>query len=224
MSMTEAFVSDIEIKILSGEWQEGMIVPSLRELSAIYGVSRSVVNAGIVELQNKGFLKTYPRKYSVVADWKKCGNLSAIECIIEHETYDQLFIDNILDARMTIECTAARDAAKKRDDKDLAEISEILLREKLAVTIDQRTAADIDFHHAIAIASHNMVYPLLLKSFDVLVKKLVTCFYQNNSDREFVTQQHHIIYKAICDNKPTVAEDTMYILLRHGEDIVKKTY
>ena len=76
MSLTEEFVRQLERKILTGEWKVGDSIPTLRTLSRDFSVSRSVVNAGIVELRNKGYIITMPRKGSIVADWKRDGTFA----------------------------------------------------------------------------------------------------------------------------------------------------
>ncbi|NLC26601.1 MAG: FadR family transcriptional regulator [Fastidiosipila sp.] len=43
-------VAEIERRILTGEWREGQRVPSFRALADAFNVSRSVINAGMVEL------------------------------------------------------------------------------------------------------------------------------------------------------------------------------
>lgn len=224
MSLTEDFVREIENKILTGDWPIGQRVPPLRELAERFGVSRSVVNAGIVELQNKGYILTVPRKCSVVADWKKQGTFAVLKGLVENELFDKSFTDNILEARMTIECAAVRDAALRRTAADLQDINDVIAAETRAVTIDERADSDIAFHHTVTVASHNIVYPMLLKSFEDMVKKFVTYFYQNTFDRTKILSQHNIIYKAITDGNVDVAEDTMRELLKQGEGVVGELF
>ncbi len=224
MSLTTDFVQDIERKIITGEWRVGNKIPPLRDLAESFGVSRSVVNAGIVELQNKGYIVTIPRKYSIVADWKRRGTFAVLKGIVENEQYDENFVGNILDARMTIECAAVKDAAIKRTAEDISELREVLSAEERTVTIDERIAADIAFHHTVAVASHNIIYPMLLKSFEDMVEKFVTFFYQKNCDRIFVYSRHKIIYDAIVAGDVGLAEETMKSLLKQGEDIVRELY
>lgn len=73
-SLTEQFVKEIERRILTGEWEIGMKIPSSRELAEEFLVSRSVINAGIAQLCQNGYLRTLPRKYIYVSDWRKMGN------------------------------------------------------------------------------------------------------------------------------------------------------
>ena len=60
-SLKDLFVRELENKILSGELKIGDKLPSERELAASMHVSRAVVNTGIAELEQKGFLIIKPR-------------------------------------------------------------------------------------------------------------------------------------------------------------------
>ena len=49
-TLKEIFITQIENKIISGEFEIGQKLPPERELACQMGVSRAVVNAGIVEM------------------------------------------------------------------------------------------------------------------------------------------------------------------------------
>ena len=106
-SLTDLFVAEIERRILTEEWRVGQRVPSFRALADDFNVSRSVINAGMVELAEHGYLTTIPRKHTIVADWKKHGTMAILDGMISHNLYDKEFIDNLLESRMVIECTCA---------------------------------------------------------------------------------------------------------------------
>ena len=59
--MTELFVQQIENMILSGELAIGEQLPPARELSVKMGVSRTVISAGLVELEKLGFVEIRTR-------------------------------------------------------------------------------------------------------------------------------------------------------------------
>ena len=61
VSMTELFVQQIENMILSGELAIGEQLPPARELSVKMGVSRTVISAGLVELEKLGFVEIRTR-------------------------------------------------------------------------------------------------------------------------------------------------------------------
>lgn len=223
MSLTTDFVNEMERKILKGEWKSGDAIPTLRTLAEEFNVSRSVVNAGIVELQNKGYLVTVPRKRTVVTDWKKEGTLAVLEGLFENGLMTTEYVSDILDGRRTVEIAAVRAAASVRTDDDLKEISGIIEKEYDDRTIEERIELDVAFHHALAKASHNFVYSILLKSFEKVVVSLVSRFYENNFDREYVYSTHRKIFDDIKSKNADSAEYHLAELLSQGEYIVKST-
>lgn len=63
-SMKELFIKEIEALILSGQLKVGEKLPTERELADEMKISRTIVNLGLSELKNKGFIEIVPRKGS----------------------------------------------------------------------------------------------------------------------------------------------------------------
>ena len=59
-TLKELFVTEIESMILSGELSIGEKLPPERELAQQMQISRSVVNDGIADLAQRGFLTIVP--------------------------------------------------------------------------------------------------------------------------------------------------------------------
>ena len=222
LSLTKQFVKEMERRILTGELEIGSKIPPLRVLAEEFHVSRSVINAGIVELCDDGYLTTVPRKYIYVSDWRKTGNFALLNGLIENDLCSDDFFDDLLEGRMTIEKAIVRKAAVSRTDKDLLEIRKIIDREKHCHTASDCAKADQEFHHALAVASHNVVYTVILNSFHTLEDKLTQEFYEKEIDRIFVMEMHERLYEAIKEGDASLAEKLMESLLVHGENELKK--
>lgn len=68
----------IEKKIDSGEWNVGTCIPSERELSTMYNMSRITVRKAIEELERKGKLEKVQGKGTFVLNQKIVQNLNAV--------------------------------------------------------------------------------------------------------------------------------------------------
>lgn len=68
----------IEKKIDSGEWNVGTCIPSERELSSIYNMSRITVRKAIDELERKGKLEKVQGKGTYVLNHQIVQNLNAV--------------------------------------------------------------------------------------------------------------------------------------------------
>ena len=85
-SLKELFIEQLENMILSGKLVIGEKLPSERELAESMHISRSVVNAGLAEIADKGFLEIIPRSGTYVADYHKKGKLDTLVSALTYAT------------------------------------------------------------------------------------------------------------------------------------------
>ena len=166
-SLKELFISNIEAKILSGELPVGQQLPPERQLAQSMGVSRAVVNSGIVELGNRGFLDVRPRVGTFVADYRRAGTMETLKSIM---TYNRGRLRNeeirsILEVRDALDKLAVADIIPHVTELDI-----MLLLEKVEAirqARDNRQAAEaaFAFQHELAMLSGNTLLPLIFRSF-----------------------------------------------------------
>ena len=166
-SLKELFISNIEAKILSGELPVGQQLPPERQLAQSMGVSRAVVNSGIVELENRGFLDVRPRVGTFVADYRRAGTMETLKSIM---TYNRGRLRNeeirsILEVRDALDKLAVADIIPH-----VTELDNMLLLEKveaIRLARDNRQAAEAAFAFQLELAmlSGNTLLPLIFRSF-----------------------------------------------------------
>ena len=166
-SLKELFISNIEAKILSGELPVGQQLPPERQLAQSMGVSRAVVNSGIVELESRGFLDVRPRVGTFVTDYRRAGTMETLKSIM---TYNRGRLRNeeirsILEVRDALDKLAVADIIPHVTESDIT-----LLREKaeaIRQARDNRQAAEaaFAFQHELAMLSGNTLLPLIFRSF-----------------------------------------------------------
>ena len=216
-SLTEQFVKEAEKRILTGEWAIGMKVPPLRTLAEEFNVSRSVINAAIAELCNNGFLLTVPRKYIIVADWRQSGNFAVLQGLIENGLSDINFYKNIFEGRMTIEKAIVYSAARERTDEDIRLLNNVIAEEEKASSPAEMAEGDMRFHHALSVASHNLVYTIILNSFNKIASKLTYDYYEKLNDNGEVVEAHKFITSSLVEKNADLAVDRLCDLLSKGE-------
>ena len=131
------------------------------------GVSRAVVNSGIVELENRGFLDVRPRVGTFVADYRRAGTMETLKSIM---TYNRGRLRNeeirsILEVRDALDKLAVADIIPH-----VTELDNMLLLEKVEAirqARDNRQAAEaaFAFQHELAMLSGNTLLPLIFRSF-----------------------------------------------------------
>lgn len=222
-SRKQEFIAKIEKKILSGQWKVGDKLPTERKLVEEFSTSRTVVNAALAELAQKGFLTINPRQWTKVADYTIDGKLDVLYSIVKYngEKMDTKIMQGILDARKVIESESVVLAAKHRTDADILQLEEIINKEKTTSSIEEKVELDFRFHHMLCVASKNSVYPLIMNSFEPIAKKYLRIFYSMIDESYAINVEHINIVNAIKEQDETKAREALNILLVEGENVIR---
>ena len=120
-SLKDLFIRQIQEMILSGELLVGSKLPPERTLAEQMRISRTVVNSGLAELAEQGFLEVRPRQGTYVADYRRQGNLDTLTAISAYKggSLDREDIRSILEVRRALERMAAERAIRYASDDAL---------------------------------------------------------------------------------------------------------
>ena len=172
-SLTDLFVEQVQGMILSGELKVGEKLPTERELAASMKVSLAVVNGGISRLASRGFVRIAPRKGVYVEDYLRNGNISTLESILEYSEnyFREDLLSAIMDFRRQFELKFTELACISRTKIHLQNLQHLV--EAFIQEVDYVKASDLAFrfHQEVAVASGNMVYPLIVGAFRELYCK-----------------------------------------------------
>ena len=227
-SLKEACISRLEQMILSGELKIGERLPSERDFASKLNVSRPVLHQALVDLEAKGLVQIVPRRGVFISDYRRDGSLAMLSSLLSYHNGELApdFGQSMLDMRMLLETETARLASQNRADQHLAEFQIILGQELEAADSDPQTLTDLDFafHLAIAIASGNLVYPLIINSFKGVYTNLTGEFFRKYVGSKVVAevhQYHRKLVDAFTKQEPDSAVQIMIEMLKHGENYLK---
>ena len=172
-TVQDLFGERIEALILSGRLSPGERLPSERELAEEMKISKTVVHAGLKELERMGFVAVNARQGTFVSNYAETGNFETLEAILKFNggKLDDQNVRSILEMRLAVEGQACRLFAKVRSDGDIAK-----LRAKIAYLrgmtaenpdFDRAKMAGLlyQFHHFICLRSGNTIFPLIMNAF-----------------------------------------------------------
>lgn len=166
-SLKDLFVEHIEAMILSGKLRVGEKLPPERMLAQSMGVSRAVVNSGVMELERRGFLEVRPRIGTFVADYRREGTLETLKSIM---TYNRGQLRNeeirsILEVRDALDKLAVACIIPHVTEADIRLL--IKKAEAIREAPDGHAAAEavFAFQHELAMLSGNTLLPLIFRSF-----------------------------------------------------------
>lgn len=180
-SLKELFIHELEGRILSGKLEIGAQLPSERELADMMQVSRTVVNSGITEMANKGFLTIKPRVGTFVSDYRRNGTLDTLISIMSYNggMLRKAEIKSILEIRIVLDTLAVQLTIPKLTDEEIALLANILSQLKAASTNEAASSLAFDFHHELGVISGNTLLPLIFYSFKFPICSLWERFCRN---------------------------------------------
>jgi len=166
-TLKELFITEIEAMILSGELKIGDKLPPERKLAEEMKVSQAVVNGGIIDLANKGFLKVYPRKGTYVADYKSEGKIEILQSIIAYNGghFDPQMMNSLLEIRECLERSEVVSAAKNASKDDVDRLRSIIDKVKVSDGPVKQSKVMTEFYYGLSKISGNIIHPLIFYSF-----------------------------------------------------------
>lgn len=219
----------LEGLILSGQFRAGEKLPAERDLAARLNVSRPVLHEALVELAARGLVTIQPRHGVRVNDFRTSGSTAILASLLayHHGELDPTLVESLFAMRILIETETARLAAEHITPGQLEQLGDLLERESALTCreMEALTALDFEFHHLIAIASGNLVYPLIINSFKSVYTHFTGLFFSRCCQTPVMDEvfaYHRQLAQAIQQRQPQTAAQLMRALLAHGEKHLKE--
>lgn len=182
-TLKELFMERIEDMILTGKLSIGERLPTERELEEETHISKTVIHAGLVDLEKKGFVEIIPRKGTFVANYAETGTLDTLNALLRHNggNMTKKQVDSLYEARLAIEGTSLKKLAENHTDSDIAKLEE-LLRDAQAFSADmpdssyhQMAEKLFNFHREVCVLCGNVMFPLILNDFKPIIMAFWEC-------------------------------------------------
>ncbi len=151
-------VEQLGERIFGGVYPEGAPMFS-EQLEREFDVSKTVVREALKVLAAKGLVESRQKRGTVIRP-REAWNLLDADVLRwqGREAPNFVFLENLAEVRGIVEPAAARLAAERRTEDDLAELDAALAAMAAAVhTPDAMVDADLRFHRALLNAAHNEV-------------------------------------------------------------------
>ena len=179
----------------------GERLPPVDELATRFKVSRTVIREAIGVVAAKGLVRvrhgdgTYVRELSVADLSEGLSNL------VHFRARDNrtLLID-LMELRIILEANSAELAANRATPEDIGAIGAVLDRGREAHRKKDRAAvveADVDFHAALAVASHNSLLALILEVIAPLLRDMRELLVTQPTTSAASLKDHERIFAAV---------------------------
>ena len=199
-------LDQMKAQILSGNWSSGTKIPGEMELTRIFGVSRVSIREAIHRLVGMGILSIRHGDGTYIAEILPKDYFNAL---LPALLIEAVSLQELLEFREMIEVESARHAATRATEEDIGRMRDILAAMKRQEGNHPRFALeDLNFHTALALATHNSVIVKVNAIMHDMLKKAM---------EEIVVQTgfqggmryHARILEAVTARDPQTAMDVM---------------
>jgi DNA-binding GntR family transcriptional regulator len=193
LSLSRRIYSTVRERIILGHYRQGSRLPEKR-IGEELDVSRVPLREAVPLLERDGFVHSYPRRGAVVARW------------------DAKAIDDLFDARLSVEVGAARYAARQVARGGSMDALNVALKEAQRVVeagdayaIARSSTA---FHEAVVETSKN---DLMVRLIQTISGRITWLFYLTSGlPAEEAFHDHVLLRDAIASGNDRVAESVAY--------------
>lgn len=200
-------VDQVKQNIASGNLKKGDKLPSERQMSEMFGLSRATIREAIKALNTLGIIEC------------SHGSGNYISSNLSNSLTEPLSImfmlegghpGHTLELRRAIEFAAAGSAARNIEETELARLRALCDCIEASTDENEKARYDFQFHREIARASGNPLLIVLLNAVETLISEHVhdarASILKDNSKEDIINRQHRDIVDALSRSSPEEAE------------------
>lgn len=222
--LPEIVATEIEEAIMSGSFAVGGQLPSEQQLADQFGVSRNVVREAFKFLKERQLIEirngsgAYIKRPSTEPTSDALGRYLRLSGF--HESIEDLY-----EARRILEGWNARLATQRADAHDLENLQSCLQRMETHInSMEHWSEADLDFHLAVAKATHNAFLSILLEPLVGQLRGVIAEGYLVPGAVERGLEAHRNLYQAIQSGDEEGAYQTIMAHLIDSETRVRSVH
>ena len=195
-NMSQVLADELIRRVDDGQFPVGSRAPTERELMEMFEVGRSTAREAVRILVAAGMLDVRPGRGPVVL------RTSATSTHLDPRALTAQLADQSLthlyEFRLCVETECAALSASRATAQDVVELGRLLAEFREAVKTNTTThQLDVEFHLAVARASHNDVYPAVLEAVNEPLRNARAMTDAVSGAREVAVLGHTEIYEAI---------------------------
>jgi GntR family transcriptional regulator, transcriptional repressor for pyruvate dehydrogenase complex len=212
MGLPEDLADQLLGEVVRGKFAVESLLPPEGDLASAYGVSRLTVREAIRILRSKNVVEIHRGRGTFVNRPEAWSSLDAIVRLVTNGDSAASVSERLLEARAIVEVGAARLAAARRSDEDLAEL-ETCLDEMVAGAdagdVDLFVDGDIGFHDVIMRATGNLFVPFMFEPFGQLLRHTRRQTSAVPEIQRNAIAQHRAIIESLTSGEESRARDAM---------------
>lgn len=222
--LSQAVEEEIEAAIRSNKLPPGTKLPNELELCRQFGVSRTAVREALRMLSARGLIAIEKGRGTFVLPVTAATVANPLHLYLSMQSGGDSALD-LVHARRVIEPLVAELAAVNHDAKSVDKLVDAAERLRTSEgDFEELARLDVAFHQAVAEASGNPLFPVLLEPLQMLMKEVILSVYEAVSDaRDSALTLHDEILTAILNRDGAAAREAMSSHLEIAEEHVKRS-
>ncbi len=228
-NLTSRVTRELEALIVDNQLQPGDRLPAVKELAAKFGVSRTVIREAVGALAARGLLEVRHGSRTVVRHPSAATVIQSMALYLR-AGQPELNIAKVSQVRRVLEVEIAGVAAQQRTADDLAKLAGLL--DEMAALVgdpaelqtkrDRYVQVDVDFHTALAHATHNELFPLLLNSLVDIMREVRQMGFAVAGSPQRALEFHRAICTQVQQGQAEAARQAMRDHLVDSEAVMRR--
>ncbi|KGR89686.1 GntR family transcriptional regulator [Ureibacillus massiliensis 4400831 = CIP 108448 = CCUG 49529] len=193
--LADVVLEQLQQRIFSGSYKVGDRLPPEPQLMEELGVGRSTLREVIQVLVHAGILEVKQGQGTHIISLEE--KTSSFEDLLAKSD-----IQHVYEARAMLDKQVAELASKRRTNEDMLILKSFLDQRKRMLQEGNYNAyieADVQFHLAIAKASHNPILESMYSAFIPTLRQILSKLILNTVDYQDNTLYHEKLYQAILN-------------------------
>jgi GntR family transcriptional regulator, transcriptional repressor for pyruvate dehydrogenase complex len=201
--------AELESVIVANDIAAGQRLPSERELASQFGVSRTVIREAVRGLSAKGLVDVENGRGTVVRAVSGASAAASMHLLLRMQP-GGIDMDKVIEVRRILENHISAIAAERRTEADLVDLDlAVAEAESQLGDPDTFVHADIAFHMALARATHNELFSVLLDSVARVMTEVRLLALRIPGTPERAVAHHRAVLAAVRAGDARVARAAM---------------
>jgi GntR family transcriptional repressor for pyruvate dehydrogenase complex len=222
----EQVADQVQQMVVDEALHPGDRLPSERKLAEQIRVSRSVIREAMKVLKVRGLIEARPGSGTYIREPQVADVSAPVGLMLSMRQVPGRF-SNLLEVRRTLEVAVSGLAARRATDEDIARMEAAIVEAATHTDdVEQFTRADLAFHAALAEATHNELYSVLLAPIAGLSFEFRMSTYHHDAQAAIdgVLFAHRQILDQVKAQDPEGARQAMRAHLDRSEGLMMATH
>ena len=222
--LADRVAAHVTERVLDGTLPRGTRLPPERVLAEQYGVSRTVIREAVRTLVSKGLLETRGGSGTYVRSPDPTAVAASMSLLLRlHHGGTPVPYDKVHEVRCVLEIEIAALAARRARPADISALEHEVARQRQADhDRDAYVASDVAFHAALAAATHNELFPVLLNSISDVMAEIRRLGFAVPGTHENALMHHERILTAVKAGDALAASRAMKAHLRDSQRVLRQ--